>query len=1000
MELRGVILSRGEEAHFEVPGRDFHQGEAKSALSGQQADTFGESSLVDPMQVPTTSPLDDLLVAGRRKMGLQVIVSGQVEVHCTFLDQGLHQFSETGHQTLTVRVVADGVDPVMPEEQSPPGGRTERVLCSGELGPVPTALEEGRIEAIDRDPLWKSRNRVIDAGQPPAGTAQSMANLLFDRALAVPVVVARYQPEIEASEITVDGLELGLKLFIDGAAAGRTDPRGVDQVTGDQREVTAPSGRTGPEHGPCDLPLIGLPGACVPKDEKEQTVPAVEILGAILEVESREGVGRDHLGSGDEVDRTASREGQRQQERNGSAAASGAPCPGWNPWCVGAHFLGPVRFSAGKPQGRPSHGLKDCRTPDRRLSVRSLTMVLALLGLAGPLGASPIPAACRGLDLLQVWEWSDPAGFPERSDPELAVPEVVAREPWSFGIAFSGGGTRAASATLGQLRALHEQGWLDKAQYISAVSGGSWAAIPYTFLPETRRAELSLTEEKFTDDEFLGPYVEPGAIDHCALTAVPDRSYARAISSTRLPGLFLSRVFFRFDETYSRALGKKILREFDLYEGERLHRPEGPARMVAAHNAQRAHLQERSRVQRPRRGQPWQHLCPAGADGKTLCDDEFLVPRPGRPFLIVGATLLEKKRGKSAVHSVDMTPLYTGMRETFDFPRKGRPITLGGGFIETAAYDSIQKWAATEGTGGTEGRAAFSTCFKRGRFSKYRYRLTLSDMMGASGAAPVVLLRSLGLNTLGFPEFNARSIGPPTEKVFEFAHGDGGHADDLGLAALLARGVQNILAFANSQASFCPAGQDCPANKGLRMASDIQCYFEQEPGSAGETRCEKKRNKKSATVPTLFTQDGFERILKGFEELKRQNKPLIYCDAFAMVAQPDPIVGPLNPYTPRICWVQLDRNEDWLAAVEQGSGRDDKLVRRLAHRGRPFKNFPHYKTFGERFWKLRIIDMNEAQVNALAHLTAWTVKEGAATIEGCLLSPEPVCGLGELPRED
>lgn len=54
----------------------------------------------------------------------------------------------------------------------------------------------------------------------------------------------------------------------------------------------------------------------------------------------------------------------------------------------------------------------------------------------------------------------------------------------NFSIAFSGGGTRSAPATVGQLRALNDFGWLDKASYISSVSGGTWGTLPYVFLPK------------------------------------------------------------------------------------------------------------------------------------------------------------------------------------------------------------------------------------------------------------------------------------------------------------------------------------------------------------------------------------------------------------------------------------------------------------------------------------------------------------------------------------
>ena len=51
----------------------------------------------------------------------------------------------------------------------------------------------------------------------------------------------------------------------------------------------------------------------------------------------------------------------------------------------------------------------------------------------------------------KTWE-TENLKFPELDDPDLQVDGLAAKP--NVGIAFSGGGTRSASATLGQLRAL------------------------------------------------------------------------------------------------------------------------------------------------------------------------------------------------------------------------------------------------------------------------------------------------------------------------------------------------------------------------------------------------------------------------------------------------------------------------------------------------------------------------------------------------------------------
>ena len=77
----------------------------------------------------------------------------------------------------------------------------------------------------------------------------------------------------------------------------------------------------------------------------------------------------------------------------------------------------------------------------------------------------------------------------------------------NIAVCFSGGGSRALTCAWGQLLGLKtlkdESGksLLDDVRYISSVSGGSWAAVLYTFRPES-----------FTDAEFLGNSYSPSQL--------------------------------------------------------------------------------------------------------------------------------------------------------------------------------------------------------------------------------------------------------------------------------------------------------------------------------------------------------------------------------------------------------------------------------------------------------------------------------------------------------
>jgi predicted acylesterase/phospholipase RssA len=63
--------------------------------------------------------------------------------------------------------------------------------------------------------------------------------------------------------------------------------------------------------------------------------------------------------------------------------------------------------------------------------------------------------------------------------PEKEVLGRNAKKTDTLGLALSGGGYRSAIFCYGVLRGLHELGVLQKIDYVSAVSGGSWIATPF-----------------------------------------------------------------------------------------------------------------------------------------------------------------------------------------------------------------------------------------------------------------------------------------------------------------------------------------------------------------------------------------------------------------------------------------------------------------------------------------------------------------------------------------
>ena len=101
--------------------------------------------------------------------------------------------------------------------------------------------------------------------------------------------------------------------------------------------------------------------------------------------------------------------------------------------------------------------------------------------------------------------------------PELAHPAVSAKPPNA--VAFSGGGTRAFSVTMGYLLGLHELDVLRSTRYISAVSGGTWASAAYTFVDPSAGPHVAQN-----DSQLLGRALPPSALDFAALDDLPAHS--------------------------------------------------------------------------------------------------------------------------------------------------------------------------------------------------------------------------------------------------------------------------------------------------------------------------------------------------------------------------------------------------------------------------------------------------------------------------------------------
>ncbi|MDA9981548.1 hypothetical protein N9H39_02190 [Gammaproteobacteria bacterium] len=564
---------------------------------------------------------------------------------------------------------------------------------------------------------------------------------------------------------------------------------------------------------------------------------------------------------------------------------------------------------------------------------------------------------------VRVWDTEhNPLYFPERDDPALKLSRMNGSGP-TFGIAFSGGGTRSAAAMLGQLKTLKALGWIEQAHYMSAVSGGSWALVPFVFLQDEYCRQVSPLG---CDDAFLGDYVPPEAIDDFSLRAKSKFGLARDLYQSSLVLRYFKRLLIRGDETFSSAIGRNFLDRFGLNEQRWFTHREAIDEVVKSSGRLR---------------------------------DEFYTTAPGRPFLIVSATLLARRKSTAWYDKflLEITPLYAGIRARHDavLDDLGHPRVIGGGYVEVFGYDSVPLCAI---------KAEACTVLEHGglvrvKVGMKRYRFTLRDVVGVSGAAPAEVTASHGYDTFGLPEFKYWPVNTENKVTdyIEFRHGDGGHIDNTGLLPLLIRQVDNILVFKNSKRAFCTEAMKI---EGVERCSAGQPTHEIHDDQLKRFFLERTDQDALTDQFAIFDYDLLEQMQHEFRDRKlacEQDyrspscKPLVFCAKHTVSDNRRYGVSATKngkPYMPNICWVYLDRDGAWIGTIRDQSklhGSADGSVVDLLRGNGAFIRFPHYRTFLENTKPIpRSIRLKRVQVNAIRYLTAWTLQQSAAEISAAL----------------
>lgn len=587
----------------------------------------------------------------------------------------------------------------------------------------------------------------------------------------------------------------------------------------------------------------------------------------------------------------------------------------------------------------------------------------------------------------RVWPTADISGKHLKSE-VIEYPEVRGRKRPSttVGLAFSGGGTVSATATVGALRGLKHLGLLDDVDYLSGISGGTWGLLPYVFLDaKAARAQGrnlgDIRSQQELDDRYIGTYKAPGDLIAADLETCLPGSVISLVTDTKF---HFPLIDLRGDENFSHMLTDSFLAPLGLGDEKRF---------VCGSEEQLQDIMRRN---------------------PHLIRSDFYVAGKGKPFLIAGmalerehrvsffdklaAAVLSKKNISEGYFPAETTPFYTGMktvsthrfRETL-FPE----VPVGGGFIETFGFDALfSSWEQPQELAVVRNTWVGPWPLRGRPFS-------LGDMMAASGAAPAAGLGSI-LDPIGLrPEFRIFSPAQAKPKWHsrEQPFVDGGACDNTGVAALLARGVTNIVVFLNSvqpyETEFEKSLKPCESKLTTMLASLFgRVGVERSKGgSAWRTSVLGNPGTNHLLADPSGTQ--IKRIEDAFDRLAEQGRPLVFCDDYRTSSNERSLkrygVAPNQPV--RICWVYLtaagldEKKQLKSKSLARTTGKD-LWLKKLRHvkpwfegdqvKTNQLKSFPAFPVFGASSGHIQQLTLPQA--NALAHYSAHNVVESAAAI--------------------
>lgn len=566
-------------------------------------------------------------------------------------------------------------------------------------------------------------------------------------------------------------------------------------------------------------------------------------------------------------------------------------------------------------------------------------------------------------DVLHVKAWQSKAKYPTATDyPENYLDEIQTKP--NVGIAFSGGGSRSYTATLGYLAGLHELGLLDKVRYIGGMSGGSWASTVYTY-----------AQNGVDDGTFLGRVVPPEQIEYEGLKAMDSdcaRSYTKEAYTITTLKAWKDKTAPTLADAWCYALQKQYLDPVGITENTRFSWSEATVADIKQRNP-------------------------------SLSNETFLIPaNPQRPFLVIGSSMVGPTEGApytADAHNFTMlefTPLYSGQMYSLDVQYEEGNKLVHRKHVHTTQRrigGAVESWAVAPGDqvdgispvlglsqGQTEGVLQVPVAA--------RY-MDLAHAAGASGYAPGAFFESSHIPTVADKAGMHVSYWSPTEHLKPTATdmliADGGCYTDTPIMSYLQRKVTSIVLFMNHKDPLQPCSPDyCAWNvsdpsvppSDEQIDDSIQSYFGVFDPPSNRVYERSFMVRKNHVFPT----ERYADVITALQAGQAAGTGAIATVKLTTVA--NEWWGIEAGFETEVTFVYLSRLGAWEAAL---SPEMQAMV--VPTDGNPadysntidkgeFRHFPHYTTSGGL--------LSAQQTNLLADMTGWSVLQNKALFQRIL----------------